>query len=100
MVFQGVAIGTTLQFIEFSGGWAESIGDSSMFKVSSLYKIFAPGHFPHFKLLADAAYGLYTWCLTPFKWLVVGMPPLQYRYNFWQSSCRMVIERAFGLLKM
>ena len=62
--------------------------------------MFVSGHFPHFKLLADAAYGLYTWCLTPFKRLVVGMPPLQYRYNFWQSSGQMVIERAFGLLKV
>ena len=40
MVFQAVAIGTTLQFIEFLGGWVGSIGDSSMFKVSSLYKMF------------------------------------------------------------
>ena len=100
MVFQAVAIGTTLQFIEFSGGWAGSIGDSSMFKVSSLYKMFISGRFPHYKLLADAAYGLYTWCLTPYERLVIGMPPIQYRYNFWHSSGRMVIERAFGLLKM
>ena len=38
LVFQAVAIGTTLQFIEFSGGWAGSIGDSSMFKTSTLFK--------------------------------------------------------------
>ena len=37
LVFQAVAIGTTLQFIEFSGGWAGSIGDSSMFKTSALF---------------------------------------------------------------
>ena len=40
MVFQGVAVGTTLQFIEWSGGWAGSVGDSVMFKQSDLFKKF------------------------------------------------------------
>ena len=64
MFFQAAAAGTTLQFIEFLGGWAGSIGDSSMFKVSSLFKMFVSGRFLHLKLLVGAACGLYTWCLT------------------------------------
>ena len=38
MVFQAVAIGATLQIIESSGGWAGSIGDSSMFKRQHYFK--------------------------------------------------------------
>ena len=99
MVFQAVAIGTTLQFIEFSGGWAGSIGDSSMFKTSTLFKKIVSGTFPHFRLLADAAYGLHTWCLTPFERLVVNMPPIHYRYNFWQSSGEWLLKERLVYLK-
>ena len=70
MVFQGVAVGTTLQFIEWSGGWAGSVGDSVMFKQSDLFKKFISGFFGEYRLLADAAYGLYTWCLVPFERVV------------------------------
>jgi hypothetical protein len=98
MVFQGVAIGSTLQFIEFSGGWAGSVGDSVMFKQSELYKQFTSGLYGQYRLLADAAYGLQQWCLVPYE-RVNNLTDSQAKYNFWQSSGRMVIERAFGVLK-
>ena len=41
-----------------------------MFKQSDLFKKFISGGFGKYQLLADAAYGLYTWCLVPFERVV------------------------------
>ena len=82
MVFQGVAIGSMPQFIEWSEGWAGSVGDSVMFKQSELYKKIISGVVGQYRLLADAAYGLHTWCLVPFE-RVGNMAVNRYRFNFW-----------------
>lgn len=49
-------------------------------------------------LLGDSAYTLETWMRTPFK-DHGNLTPQQRIFNFIHSSTRMVIERAFSLLK-
>lgn len=98
IVFQAIAIGTDLRFIEFSGGWAGSVGDSMVFKQSTVFQKFVSRKWEGYRLLGDAAYGLSSFCLTPFE-RSDRMTQTQKNYNFWQSSGRMVVERAFGCLK-
>ena len=98
LVFQGVAIGTTLKFINFYGGWAGSVHDAEVFKNSSVCHNFKQGLHQGLVLLADAAYALESWCLTPFE-RKTPQDVQEANYNFWHSSARMVVERAFGVLK-
>jgi len=49
-----------------------------------------------FKLVGDAAYAAQAWMLTPYPG--VSLPPLKDNYNYFQSSYRIEIECAFGLL--
>ena len=98
LVFQGAAIGTTLQFIDWAGGWAGSVGDSMVFKNSQIFRDFVAGVYGNCIMLGDAAYGLQTWLMTPYE-RGLNLPENQSRFNFWQSSARMTVERAFGVLK-
>ena len=98
VVFQGIAVGTTLKFVDFYGGWAGSVHDAEVFKNSSIAHKFKQDFLPGCILLADAAYALTTWCLTPFE-RKTPQDLLEANYNFWHSSARMVVERAYGVLK-
>jgi hypothetical protein len=40
VVFQGIAVGTTLKFIDFYGGWLGSVHDAAVWTSSSIYKKF------------------------------------------------------------
>ena len=53
--------------MDFYGGWAGSVHDAEVFKNSSIAHKFKRGFLPGCILLADAAYALTTWCLTPFE---------------------------------
>ena len=98
VVFQRAAIGTTLEFVDWAGGWAGSVGDSLVFKNSELFRQFVMGAWGDSVLLGDAAYGLHTWMMTPYE-RGLHLPESESRFNFWQSSGRMTVERAFGVLK-
>jgi hypothetical protein len=50
-------------------------------------------------LLADAGYALMTYMMTPYP-IRPGMDREEARYNYYHSKSRMVVEMAFGLLKM
>ena len=43
VVFQGIAVGTTLKFVGTYGGWACSVHDPEVFKNSSIAHIFKEG---------------------------------------------------------
>jgi hypothetical protein len=98
LVFQGVAVGTTLKFTDFYGGWAGSIHDAHLFQQSSIFWDFMDGKHEGQVLLGDAAYPLKTWCMTPFE-RKIPQDVIEANYNYWHSSARMVVERAFGVLK-
>ena len=98
LVFQAIAIGTNLKFIDLYGGWAGSVHDAQVFQNSSIFRKFTSGLYAGCVLLADAAYPLAVWCLTPFE-RKQQQPLHEANYNFWHSSARMTVERAFGVLK-
>ncbi|XP_066935518.1 putative nuclease HARBI1 [Clytia hemisphaerica] len=50
-------------------------------------------------LIGDAAYGLETFLITPFKGLELGARSSESNFNFVHASTRNVIERAFGVMK-
>ena len=52
-----------------------------------------------YTLVGDAAYPCRPWMLAPFKGHKDGLSREEYHWNFVQSSTRMCVERAFGMLK-
>lgn len=77
-----------------------SVHDSRVFRLSSLQEyINNPIKFPNnTHLIGDAAYALHKHLLVPYP-NNGHLTQSQKNYNFCHSSTRMVIERAFGLLK-
>ena len=57
------------------------------------------GKFKSFKLIGDAAYPMRPFFIVPFKGQKSGFPRKKQYWNFIQSSTRMAVERAFGILK-
>ena len=50
-------------------------------------------------MVGDAAYSCRPWILAPYRGHKNGLTQEEYHWNFVQSSTRMCIERAFGMLK-
>ena len=57
------------------------------------------GAFPPFKFIGDATYPMRPWFYSPFKGEKDGLSREKVFRNFIQSSTRMAVERAFGILK-
>ncbi|XP_033730083.1 putative nuclease HARBI1 [Pecten maximus] len=93
---------SNMNILDVHSGWPGSVHDSRVFKNSNLYHRIQndPDQvFPHnTHLIGDAAFGLETWMMTPFK-DYGNLQARQRCYNYLQSSTRMVIERTFGALK-
>ena len=85
-------------FLDCYAGWPGSVHDSRVFKNSDLYQTVHNKFQDDSYLLGDSAYTLETWMMTLFK-DHGNLTPQQRRFNFIHSSTRMVIERAFSLLK-
>ena len=83
-------------------GWPGSVHDSRVLRNSDIFDSASNRHdnfFPkNSHLLGDAAYPLKTWIMTPYK-NNGHLTEQQKTYNYLHSSTRMVIERAFALLK-
>ncbi len=80
-------------------GWAGSIHDSLNFTRSEIGQRCARGWFGNYCLVGDCAYPARPYMLVPFKGCKEGLYHLKYYWNFIQSSTRMPVERAFGMLK-
>ena len=83
-------------FISFDIGWPGSVHDARVFRNSSFYKNHSNLIQENDYLLGDSAYPISSFLITPFK-----DPTLQKQkdFNYFHSSHRVVIEKAFGRLK-
>ena len=83
-------------------GWPGSVHDSRVLRNSDIFYSASNRHddfFPNNShLLGDTAYPLQTWIMTPYK-DNGHLTEQQKTYNHLHCSTRMVIERAFALLK-
>ena len=98
------------KFLRVSTGYAGSIHDARVLRMSSLLTAVENGDILHSPvrliggtqvkplLAADPAYKLTTWCMKPFP-QTRAMTDSQRDFNKSLSSARVVIEQAFGLLK-
>ena len=87
-----------MRFLDCYAGWPGSVHDSRVFKNSDFYQTVGNKFQDDSYLLGDSAYTLETWMIVPFR-DNGNLTPQQRRFNFIHSSTRMVIERAFSLLK-
>ena len=110
IVLQGVADARG-RFIHVSTGYAGSIHDARVLRMSSLVNEVEDGRIlssPVTRtptgeeirplLVADPAYKLSNWCMKPYP-ETRAITPSQRAFNKALSSARVVIEQAFGMLK-
>jgi hypothetical protein len=96
VILQGV-VDADCKFWDYDFGWAGSCHDWTVFQRSQLGLRTLRGEFLPYKLIGDAAYPMRPWFFSPFKG--TGLSAEKAHWNFIQSSTRMVVERAFGILK-
>ena len=84
---------------DYDFGWARRIHDWALFQKSEIRKTTMRGSFLRFKFIGDATYPMWPWFYSPFKGEKYGLSRRKAHWNFIQSSTRMAMERAFGILK-
>lgn len=88
-----------LRFTDIQTGWPGSVHDARVFRNSPLYTLLENGNLPEeYHLLGDSAYTLQPYMLVPYR-DNGHLLPWQAHFNHIHSTSRVVIERAFGLLK-
>lgn len=97
-LLQGI-VDVHCKFWDFEFGWAGSLHDWSVFQVTKVGRGFMAGKYMPYKLIGDAAYPVRPWMYCPFKGQKDGLSHVHANWNFIQSSTRMCVERAFGILK-
>ncbi len=97
------------RFLDCVAGWPGSVNDRRVFSHSKLAQLWRTGQIfqePVFQidgcnikpyLVGDAGYTFEPFMIVPYPGK--NLPPHQDRFNFWQSSTRIVVEGAFGRLK-
>lgn len=101
IILQGI-VDRDGRFINAHIGWPGRVHDARAFSQSAIAQqmVSLPEHsslLPEpYVLLADAAYPLTSWCITPYPAAVTVEERL---FNGRHSSARMAVERAFGKLK-
>ncbi|MCO5607458.1 hypothetical protein L7F22_061654 [Adiantum nelumboides] len=80
-------------------GWAGLVHDWNVFQRTYLGQQCENGSLKNFCLLGDCAYPARFWMLPPFKGSKEGFSREQAHWNYIQSSSRMPVERAFGIMK-
>jgi hypothetical protein len=93
------AVDKDCKFWDFDFGWARRCHDWTLFQITEIGKKVISGAFLPYKLIGDAAYPMRPWFYSPFKGEKEGMSRAKAHWNFIQSSTRMAVERAFGILK-
>lgn len=88
-----------LRFLDVFAGWPGSVHDARVFRNSPLYHILKDGNVHEENhILGDSAYALAPFMMVPFR-DNGHLTEEQVNFNMRHSSTRVVIERAFGLLK-
>ena len=87
------------KFWDYDFGWAGQIHDWALFQKSEIGKKTMKGAFLPYKFIGDAAYPMRPWFYSPFKGERTRLSRRKAHWNFIQSSTRMAVERAFGILK-
>ena len=98
VLLQGVVSSNCL-FWSFDIGWAGSMHDANLWARTEIGQYCEAGKLSPYALVGDATYPCRPWMLAPFKGHKDGLSPEEYHWNYVQSSTRMCIERAFGMLK-
>jgi hypothetical protein len=86
-------------FWDFDIGWVGSMHDANLWAMMDIGKFCKAGKLSPYVLVGDAAYLCRPWMLALFKGHKDGLTREEYHWNYVQSSTRMCIERAFGMLK-
>ena len=97
-ILQGI-VGPDCMFWDYEFGWAGSLHDWAVFQVTRIGRGCIEGKFQPYKLIGDAAYPVRPWMYCPFKGGKAALSGKAANWNFIQSSTRMCVERAFGILK-
>lgn len=85
------------RFTFVSATHSGSTHDSTALQASGLYTLIRSGRLPTWAMIvADDAYKNENHILTPYSGR--ALTPAQDAYNFYQSSCRIAVEQAFGIL--
>ena len=98
ILLQGVVSAKCL-FWDFDIGWAGSLHDANLWSRTAIGQYCEAGKLSPYTLVGDAAYPCRPWMLAYFKGHKDGLTREEYHWNFVQSSTRMCVERAFGMLK-
>ena len=98
ILLQGVVSSKCL-FWDFDIGWAGSMHDANLWSKTHIGNYCEAGRLSPYVLVGDAAYPCRPWMLAPFKGHKDGLTREEYHWNYVQSSTRMCVERAFGMLK-
>ena len=98
VLLQGI-VSSKCFFWDFDIGWAGSMHDTNLWARSDIGQFCAAGRLAPYALVGDAAYPCRPWMLTPYKGHKDGLSREEYHWNYVQSSTRMCVERAFGMLK-
>ena len=104
------AINFILEFVFVFAGWEGSAHDSRVLTDARNFgfrEVPLAGILYHFYWLADKAYSLSPWCLTPFmgqryhlgQFDAFAPATREELFNFYHASLRNYIERGFGILK-
>ena len=97
-ILQGI-VDVHCKFWDYEFGWAGSLHDWAVFQVTKIGRACIEGRLHPYKLIGDAAYPIRPWMYCPFKGGKTELSQIQANWNFVQSSTRMCVERAFGILK-
>lgn len=98
VLLQGVVTSRCV-FWDFDIGWAGSMHDANLWARTEIGQYCEADKLAPYALVGDAAYPCRPWMLGPFKGSKDGLSREEYHWNFLQSSTRMCVERAFGMLK-
>ena len=86
-------------FWDFDIGWAGSMHDANLWGRTAIGQYCEADKLWPYTLVGDAAYPCHPWMLAHFKGHKDGLSREEYHWNFVQSSTRMCVEQAFGMLK-
>ena len=97
-LLQGV-VDSKYKFWDYDSRWVGRCHDWTLFQTSDIGKKVMKVELLPYKLMDDATYPMRPWFYSPLKGEKDGLPTAKAHWNFIQSSTRMAVERAFGILK-